>query len=425
MAGAYAFWQAFDEAHELQDDLLRQAAVLVSRSGGAQWRGPAGQVPAIAADQEDALDIDDESQVMVQLLGQPGAESGLHLRGDLKDGMQTVMQGDTGYRVLVHSLPGGERFAVMQETSLRDEIAISGAIRTVLPLLLLVPLLVAMTVLLVHRMLRPVAMLAREVDARSDTDLHAVPQRALPSEITPFVHAINRLLARVEQAMAAQRRFVADAAHELRSPMTALSLQAQRLSVSDMSGDAQERLHALQQGIERNRHLLDQLLAMARAQEPSAHEAEPIGLQDVFRRVLEDLMPLAEARQIDIGMAEDPDVRLRMHAVDVMTVVKNLVDNAIRYAPEGGQVDLSARVKGGDILIEVEDNGSGIPANERARSLDAFYRVAGSEQAGSGLGLSIVKAIVDRWGGQIELLDAAHFATGLLVRIRLPARLAQ
>lgn len=425
VAGAYAFWRAFDEAHELQDDLLRQVAVLVSRSGGAQWRGPAGQVPASAADQNDAFDVDDESQVIVQPLGQPGAEGGPYLGGDLKDGMQTVVQGDTGYRVLVHSLPGGERFAVMQETSLRDEIAISGAIRTVLPLLLLVPLLVAMTVLLVHRMLRPVATLAREVDARSDTDLHAVPQRALPSEITPFVHAINRLLARVEQAMAAQRRFVADAAHELRSPMTALSLQAQRLSVSDMSGDAQERLHALQQGIERNRHLLDQLLAMARAQEPSAHEAGLIGLQDVFRRVLEDLMPLAEARQIDIGMAEDPDVRLRMHAVDVMTVVKNLVDNAIRYAPEGGQVDLSAHVKDGNVLIEVEDNGPGIPANERARALDAFYRVAGSGQAGSGLGLSIVKAIADRWGGQIELLDAAHFATGLLVRIRLPARLAQ
>ncbi len=428
VAGAYAFWQAFDEAHELQDDLLRQVAVLVSRSGGAQWRGPAGQVPASAADRDDgddAFDIDDESQVMVQPLGQPGAEGGPHLRGDLKNGMQTVVQGDTGYRVLVHSLPGGERFAVMQETSLRDEIAINGAIRTVLPLLLLVPLLVAMTVLLVHRMLRPVATLAREVDARSDIDLHAVPQRVLPSEIMPFVHAINRLLARVEQAMAAQRRFVADAAHELRSPMTALSLQAQRLSGSDMPGDAQERLHALQQGIERNRHLLDQLLAMARAQEPSAHEAGPVALQDVFRRVLEDLMPLAEARQIDIGMAEGPDVRLRMHAVDVMTVVKNLVDNAIRYAPEGGQVDLSARVKDGNVLIEVEDNGPGVPASERVRVFDAFYRVAGSGQAGSGLGLSIAKAIVDCWGGQIELHAAAHFATGLLVRVRLPARLAQ
>ena len=109
---------------------------------------------------------------------------------------------------------------------------------------------------------------------------------------------------------------------------------------------------------------------MARAQEPSAHEAGPIALQDVFRHLLEDLMPLAEARQIGIGMAEDPDVRLRMHAVNATTVVKHLVDNAIRYAPEGGQVDLLARVKDdGNVLIEVEDNGPGIPASERVRVL--------------------------------------------------------
>ena len=271
--------------------------------------------------------------------------------------------------------------------------------------------------------------MAREVDARSDTDLHAVAQQELPSEIRPFVLAINRLLARVEQAMQAQRRFVADAAHELRSPMTALSLQAQRLAGAEMSDAAHERLQALQQGIERNRRLLDQLLAMARAQEPSTQQAQAVALHDVFRQVLEDLMPLAEERHIDMGMAEGANgeeghgLQLRAHAVEVATVIKNLVDNAIRYAPDGGRVDLSAREAQGSIILEVEDNGPGIPPGERARVLDAFYRVAGTEPSGSGLGLSIVQAIVDRWGGQIELLDAAHFSTGLLVRIRLPAQL--
>ena len=423
VAGAYAFWQTFEEVHELQDDVLRQVAALVRHTDGANLQALQN------ATEHDDLDIDDDTQVLVQALGQHGKRKKLELPESLPDGLQTFTHGHTSYRMLVHSLPSGERFAVLQETSLRNEIARDSAMFTVLPLLLLVPLLVVLTVWMVHRMLKPVAALAREVDARSDTDLHAVAQQELPSEIRPFVLAINRLLARVEQAMQAQRRFVADAAHELRSPMTALSLQAQRLAGAEMSDAAHERLQALQQGIERNRRLLDQLLAMARAQEPSTQQAQAVALHDVFRQVLEDLMPLAEERHIDMGMAEGANgeeghgLQLRAHAVEVATVIKNLVDNAIRYAPDGGRVDLSARVAQGIIILEVEDNGPGIPPGERARVLDAFYRVAGTEPSGSGLGLSIVQAIVDRWGGQIELLDAAHFSTGLLVRIRLPAQL--
>ncbi|MDO4795140.1 MAG: ATP-binding protein [Brachymonas sp.] len=417
VAGGYAFWQTFEEVHDLQDDVLRQVAALVSHAGE-----PAMQALQHATD-DDELDIDDDTQLRIQPLGQPAAKGDGYLPDTLPSGLHTLDLDGTGYRLLVHSLPGGQRFAVMQETSLRNEIALNSAMLTVLPLLLLVPLLVLMTVLLVHRMLKPVATLAREVDARHETALHAVSQHKLPSEIRPFVHAINRLLARVDQSMAAQRRFVADAAHELRSPMTALSLQAQRLAAAEMSPGAQERLHSLQQGIERNRRLLDQLLTMARAQEASAAPAQAVELNEVFRQVLEDLMPLAEARHIDLGLvegAEGQGLQLHVQAVDALTVVKNLVDNAIRYAPDGGRVDVSARQLGGSIVIEVQDNGPGIAAHERSRVLDAFYRVAGTEATGSGLGLSIVQAIVQRWGGRIELLDAPHATSGLLVRVHGP-----
>lgn len=420
VAGAYAFWQTFDEVHDLQDDVLRQVAALVHHAGEE------GMQALQHATDDDELDIDDDAQVRIQALGQPAAKGEVALPDTLPNGLHTLDFGGDSYRLLVHSLPSGQRFAVMQETSLRDEIALNSAWLTVLPLLLLVPLLVLMTVLLVHRMLKPVAALAQEVDARRDTDLHAVPQQALPSEIRPFVNAINRLLARVEQSMAAQRRFVADAAHELRSPMTALSLQAQRLAGAEMSLSAQERLYTLQQGIERNRRLLDQLLTMARAQEASAAPVEPVELNTVFRQVLEDLMPLAEARHIDLGLVEGAEghgLHLRVQAVDALTVVKNLVDNAIRYVPDGGRVDVSARAAGGSLVIEVQDNGPGIAAHERTRVLDAFYRVAGTEATGSGLGLSIVQAIVQRWGGRIELLDAPGqqgAASGLLVRVHAP-----
>jgi two-component system OmpR family sensor kinase len=163
----------------------------------------------------------------------------------------------------------------------------------------------------------------------------------LPSEIFPFVMAINRLLRRVEKSMDAQRRFVGDAAHELRSPLTALSLQAERLAAAEMSANAQERLKTLRQGIERGRALLDQLLALARAQAATNTSPSRLSVQEAYRRVLEDLMPLAEVKAIDIGVVCAVDAEVMVNDFDLMTLLKNLVGNAIRYTPAGGRVDLS------------------------------------------------------------------------------------
>jgi two-component system, OmpR family, sensor kinase len=337
----------------------------------------------------------------------------------LKDGLQTVHLQHLSYRVLIQTVPGGGRIAVSQETTVRNEIARDSALRTVLPMLIMVPILLLLVGTLVRRLLKPVTLLAGEIDARSEQELHPIQHEHVPTEIRPFVIAINRLLQRVADSMETQRRFVADASHELRSPMAALSLQAEMLSNVDMPDEARKRLSRLRQGIDRGRTLLDQLLSLARAQSTKTAPATTLSVQRVYRRVLEDLMPLAEAKQIDLGVANADDAQVPANEVDLIAIVKNLVDNAIRYTPAGGRIDLSVVDTPTQVVLEVEDSGMGIPEAERERVLDPFYRVLGSDQSGSGLGLSIVKTIAERLQGRIELSDATQFPQGLKARIVL------
>jgi two-component system, OmpR family, sensor kinase len=420
IAGTIAFISAFSEAHELQDDVLRQVVALFDRHNLP--------VPQ-EVDSERAAISDTESRVFVQLLTAPPSSSGssvanpsLALPQNLPDGMQTVSIGNKAYRVLIRTLGSGERLAVAQDTAVRDEIARDSSLRTLLPFLILVPTLMLVVAVLIRKIFKPVADLSNEIDQRGEQELHPIASEPLPAEIRPFVGAINRLLGRVEQSMDAQRRFVADAAHELRSPLTALSLQAERLANTEMSANAHERLITLCQGITRSRTLLDQLLALARVQAPEIMPGTTVSLQQVYRRVLEDLIPLAEVKGIDIGVVGDQDAHLLVNEVDLTTLVKNLVDNAIRYTPTGGHVDLSVLDNNGVISLVVEDSGPGIPEAERVRVFDPFYRVLGSDELGSGLGLSIVQTISARVGAKVSLDFASDQSrSGLRVMVTFPS----
>ncbi len=305
--------------------------------------------------------------------------------------------------MLIRTLANGERIAVAQETGARDEIARNSALRTLMPFLILVPILLLIVADLVRKIFRPIALLSTEIDQRAERELHPIEKSHLPVEVRPFVVAINRLLNRVAQAMATQRRFVADAAHELRSPLTAMSLQAERLAEADMSDLARGRLATLRRGIERGRNLLDQLLTLAKAQAALDPPKSSVSVQRIYRRVLEDLLALAQAKHIDIGVEGDCDAQVLVNEIDLIILVKNLVDNAIRYTPDGGRVDLSVTTVDYRATLRIKDSGPGIPAEEHARVFDPFYRALGSDQVGSGLGLSIVKAIADRIGAQISL----------------------
>ena len=301
---------------------------------------------------------------------------------------------------------------------MRDEIARESALRTLIPFAILVPILLFLVGGVIRKMFKPLKKMASDLDQRSEQDLREIADTQLPAEIHPFVVAINRLLSRVTQSMAMQRRFVADAAHELRSPLTALSLQAERLEAADMSPQARERLASLRNGIQRTRSLLAQLLTLARVQESSHGQSEKVSVQHVFRQVLEDLMPLADAKNIDLGVVSEVDANVMAQEMDLKTLVKNLVGNAICYTPDGGQVNLSVRTSDSSVILQVDDTGPGIPEEERDRVFDPFYRVLGNEEMGSGLGLSIVQTIANRIGAEISLgYSNEQTRSGLCVRV--------
>ncbi|MGC4011761.1 MAG: ATP-binding protein [Pseudomonas sp.] len=421
VAGVLAFASAFDEALELQDNTLRQVAALFDRQQ-MTLHYPDGNIP----NQDD----DEESRVVVQYLSDGSKALGdsderipLPLPTLLADGLSTQQVHGETFRVLVRTTASGERIAVAQETGSRDRDARESAWRSLLPLLILFPVLLLVVADLVRKMFRPIARLALEIDQREDQQLHPIDESPLPSEVRPFVRAINRLLGRVGSAMEAQRRFVADAAHELRSPLTALSLQSERLGAADMSATARERLGLLQRGIERSKNLVDQLLTLARVQSSPLHPVTPVSVHHVYRGVLEDLLPLARDKDIDIGLEPGDDLTLEVNELDLFTLLKNLVDNAIRYTPPGGRIDLAVSEEPGIALLQVSDNGPGIAEDERERVFAPFYRTLGNEQPGSGLGLSIVRVIAERLGAQIQLEPGDAAANrGLRVSVRIPTR---
>ena len=399
-ASAFVFVSALDEAHELQDDTLRQVAMLYDRQH-MTLHYPEG--PALEGD-------DEESRVIIQHLadGSQALANGdetlpLPLPATLVDGLATVNVGGEAFRVLVHSTSRGERIAVAQEVGARDKDARESAWRSLLPFLILFPVLLLVVGDLVRKLFRPIASLAAEIDRRGEQLLHPIDEQHLPAEVRPFVVAINRLLTRVAQAMDGQRRFVADAAHELRSPMTALSLQAERLAACSLQVSARERLLPLCQGIERSRQLIDQLLSLAAAQAAVPRPQARIGVHAVYRRVLEDLLPLAEQKHLDIGVEDSADVQLLINPMDLFTLIKNLVDNAIRYTPAGGTIDLCLAQTDTGVCLQVKDSGPGISVEEHDRVFDPFYRTLGSGETGSGLGLSIVRAIAERVGARVAL----------------------
>lgn len=425
LAGGFSFVSAFHEANALQDNTLQQVAALFDRQ------------PLTSADDATASGADEETRVVVQHLsdgarayaqdGQSGlGDTGsiLPLRGDLADGMQTIDIEGEGFRVLVKTTRLGERIAVAQETGVRDGIAREGALRTALPLMALVPLLLVLVAGLIQKMFVPIAALSAQLDQRPSEDLRAIATDNLPAEVRPFAAAINRLLGRVELAVKAQRRFVADAAHELRSPLTALSLQAERLAQLPSTPEATDRLDTLRSGIERGSRLLEQMLTLARTQESSSPPQSSVSVEHIYRRVLEDMAPLAQAKDIDIGLTAGIQwngMVVRAHEIDLITLMHNLVENAVRYTPPDGKIDLCAHRLHSAIVLQIDDSGPGIAPTDRLRVFDPFYRLLGQESTGSGLGLSIVQAIVQRLGGTISLdYVEPDVPAGLRVQVHIP-----
>ena len=311
---------------------------------------------------------------------------------------------------------------VAQQTEARGRMAGQLALRAVLPVALLAPVLMLIVWWVVGRAIGPIERVRRQVAARRPDDLAPLPTAGLPAEVRPLVGEMNGLLTRLSDAWDALTHFTADAAHELRSPLAALRLQAQSLQRAPDDATraiASERLLA---GIDRATRLVEQLLALAR-QEGAGEGAELVSLDltALARNALADAEPEAARHAIALTLdAPTAHVVLRADEAALAVLLRNLLGNALRHTSPGGQVRVGVREEASVIDLTVEDSGPGIAPDERARVLDRFYRVPGTPGHGSGLGLAIVRAIAERHGAALTL-DASPTLGGLRVMLRWPA----
>src|ERR1700737_4823811 len=290
-AGAMAFRLAYHEANEFQDAFLLQIGALAVNN--RIQTGPTVE-----------HGVDTEARVIIEELGRPplGVDASLpRLPDNIPDGLQTLMRGKVSWRVLVRTRPDGSRVAVSQSTDYRDEIAHDMALRAILPLAALIPCLMLLVGVVIRYSFRPVSLLAAQLDAKETDHLAKLPSAGMPPELLPFIASINRLLERISAMFDQQRRFVADAAHELRTPITALSLQVENLDRIELPPESRDRVAALKAGIRRTAHLLEQLLALARYESAPTPQAASAAFDSIAKEVVADFLPHARKREVDLG----------------------------------------------------------------------------------------------------------------------------
>lgn len=409
-AATSTYYKARHEAREMFDYQLRQLALSVSDQRVSLAPDPQRN----NRDEDFVVQIWDRDQKLFYS-SRPEAEIPIQP----VPGYAFVRTPRGGWRV--YALRDRDKLIqTAQSVTVIEEIAAGIAVRVVWPLLVILPLLGALVWLTVRRGLRPLMGVTRAVRARTPSALQPLPESDLPDEVQPLVHALNDLLGRLGRAMAAQKGFIADAAHELRTPLTAVQLQ---LEEARLAGTAEEREAAfddLQRGVSRAIHLVAQLLTLAR-QEPevSQRPLQPVDLSEIARLVVAEQTPSAMARHIDLGIGDAFQSVIQGDPEGLRVMLGNLVDNAIRYSPAGGRVDVAVTHEDHRALLTVVDEGPGIPVADRGRVFDRFFRGTELDVPGSGLGLAIVKSIAERHLATIAL-DSGPGGHGLAVRVSFP-----
>ena len=408
-AGARIYSQTLAEANELFDYHLRQMAASLPDNSF-------GPLPPSSSSRLEA-----EDGFVVQIWDRNGLElyfsrpaTKLPQRAEL--GFSTVETPDGRWRVF-SALEQNNVVQVAQPMSVRRDLAAGMALRALVPLLALLPVLGILIWITIGRGLQPLDQMAQALDRRTPDSLEALPQEGLPSEIRPLVQALNDLLTRLARALESQKAFVADAAHELRTPLTAVQLQIQLAERAKTDEEREAAFAQLKRGQSRAAHLVQQLLTLAR-QEPgvAAQPHSAVDLAELARLVVSEYVPLAARKNVDIGLSHEAQASISGDREALRIMLGNLVDNAIRYTPAGGSVDVALRVQDRNAVIEISDTGPGIPEEDRARVFDRFYRRDATHVDGSGLGLAIVKNIADRHHASI-LLENRATGPGLRVSV--------
>ncbi len=416
LGGAIAGVLAFQQAKELQDNTLREISLLV-RNGQLNFsefneddddkhkNKISEKIHDLNEYYRDKHDIEDEATIIIHELGKSKNLKGIS--PNIRDGLKTITLDHDKWRVLAMTQRVSQRrFIIAQPTELRNNIAWSSSISTFLPILLLVTIMLLVIHIIIRRQFKSLNLLAKSIDQQDGTQLKELSEKNIPLEITPFVESINALISRVRQVMQKQQRFIADAAHELRTPITALSLQTENLKQANSESERDNRQHQLEQGFDRLGNLVAQLLNLARLQSSADLEAKTVSFNEVVKGAIADLHPLAESVEIDLGMLRQEDaIKVKDQNGRLGQLIHNAIGNAIHYTPATGKVDISLFKQGNKAVFLVEDTGIGIPEDELQQVMQPFYRVLESGKPGNGLGLAISHEIAERLNGEISLYN--------------------
>ncbi|PLZ00812.1 two-component sensor histidine kinase [Burkholderia sp. WAC0059] len=411
LAGWLIYRQALAEANELFDYQLQEIAAALPSE-------PFSQILSSRDTGNEGIVLQIWSRNgMLMYYSHPRAP--LAPRAELGFSTERTDRGD--WRVY-GAIVGDNVVQLAQPVSVRNRLAANVALRTLWPLIVLLPFLGLAIWVVVGRGFVPLARLARALDTRHPEALDPLPERRLPREVMPLVHALNALLERLDKALDTQKAFVADAAHELRTPLAAVQIQAQLVARAKDEDTRREALADLQAGVTRATRLAGQLLALARSEPDGQRRAQPVDLHALLDDCVATYAPLAQQRGVDLGIEESASATVQGDADALRVMFSNLLDNATKYTPGGGRVDVSLREEDGHPVVRIADSGPGIPVEERARVFDRFYRVgsgatrARTDVTGSGLGLAIVRRVADQHDARIGLDDSA--AGGLQVEVR-------
>jgi two-component system, OmpR family, sensor kinase len=409
-AGWLIYRQALAEANELFDYQLQQIAAAL----------PSEPFSSVLSSRSES-----DEGVVIQIWNRNGvlmyySHPRVPLAPHAELGFSTEMTPRGEWRVY-SAIVGDNVVQLAQPLSIRNRVAAGVAWRTLWPLVLLLPFLGVAIWVIVGRGLAPLQRVTRALDTRHPEALDPLSDQRLPQEVRPVVRALNALLSRLSAALDTQKAFVADAAHELRTPLAAVQIQAQLVGRAQDDDTRREALKDLHEGIARATRLAEQLLALARS-EPDAKAARAsVDLSALLDDCVRNYVLVAQERGVDLGIEASEPSTVTGDPDALRVMFNNLIDNATKYTPRGGRVDVCLKLNDGHPIVLIADTGPGIPQEERERVFDRFYRVgegvnrARTDVSGSGLGLAIVRRIADQHGARVTLKESS--AGGLVVEV--------
>jgi two-component system OmpR family sensor kinase len=420
-----AYLVTLDEMGEVFDDNLRQVALaVVSARGSPGAAEPANEAlgtvspPPVYEEQGDfnfTIAVWDRAGHRLSI-----SDPAVDLPFSAHSGLSRIGQGDNAWHI--YTIVAGDHVVqAAQRASSRRVLAAEAASKLLIPVVALIVFIGALLVIALRRGLNPLDAATADVAARSAVSLDPIDTAGVPREIHPLIRSINGLMQRLDEAFNLQRQFVTDAAHELRSPVTALRLQVQLMDRAQGGVARQRAIDELKLGVDRAQRLIAQLLDLSRAEpDGCTHLRQSVDLAELVREAVVRRSLEAEHKELDLGADAPSAVTLEADPHQIAVLLDNLVGNAIRYTPSGGRVDVRAARVNGHAMLQVIDDGPGIAAEEHVRVFDRFYRgEAGRNDvgdAGAGLGLAIVSAIAQRHVARISLHPASPRG-GLEVRV--------